>query len=250
MPKDGFLGVAVSEGRKIAKLVRLPYIRSLWHSFRRSFRWHPFLSSQIGPLPVFLIIIIVVMVGLAAGLPLALLWKGTPDVDIGTLCRVDVTESDWRYIVIHHSATHEGAAGAFDDYHRNKRGWRNGLGYHFVIGNGTQSGDGEIEVGRRWKRQLNGAHAGDAYFNRMGIGICLVGDFEEGEGPTGRQFESLERIIRYLSGRYDIPLSRIIMHKEIMENHTACPGKNFPHEELRHRLRDFLASNDVTSEQA
>lgn len=210
----------------------------------------------MGPLPVFLIIAIVVTVGLAAGIPLALLLKTHPatdtDIDIAALSHTDAAEKDWKYIVIHHSATLEGSAGVFDDFHRNKMGWRNGLGYHFVIGNGTQSGDGEIEVGRRWEKQLSGAHAGDRYFNRKGIGICLVGDFDKGkdEKPTERQLDSLEQIVRHLCDRYDIPISRIIMHKDIRENHTVCPGKNFPEAELRHRLRDFLVSNDASRAQS
>lgn len=178
---------------------------------------------------------------------MALLLKKYPDMNIETICRVGVAENDWRYIVIHHSATPEGSASAFDDYHRNKRGWKNGLGYHFVIGNGTQSRDGEIEVGKRWKQQLNGAHAGDNYLNRTGIGICLVGNFEENEEPTDRQLKSLERIIRYLSKRYDIPLSRIILHKDVRENHTACPGKNFPYDKLRYRLRDLAPRDDMNA---
>jgi N-acetyl-anhydromuramyl-L-alanine amidase AmpD len=186
-------------------------------------------------------------VGLAAGLPLVLLLRKYPDVNVETLCNVDVAENGWRYIVIHHSATPDGSAGAFDGYHRNNRGWENGLGYHFVIGNGTQSRDGEIEVGKRWKLQLHGAHAGDTYFNRTGIGICLVGNFEEDEEPTKRQLESLEKVIRYLSKRYDIPLSRIILHKEVKENHTACPGKNFPNNELRRRLRDLASKDDMSA---
>jgi hypothetical protein len=210
----------------------------------------------VGPLPVFLVIAVVVTVGLAAGIPLALLTRTHPatDIDIKALSHTDVAEKDWRYIVIHHSATPEGSAEVFDDFHRNKRGWRNGLGYHFVIGNGTQSGDGEIEVGNRWKKQLSGAHAGDRYFNRKGIGICLVGDFDkdeaEAEGPTERQLESLENIVRHLCERYGIPISRVIMHKDIRENHTVCPGKNFPEAELRHRLRDFLVSNDASRAQS
>ena len=42
--------------------------------------------------------------------------------------------------------------------------------YHFVIGNGTDSQDGEIEVGWRWRRQIEVERSGD-------IQICLVGDF-------------------------------------------------------------------------
>src|ERR1043166_2961437 len=46
----------------------------------------------------------------------------------------------WRWIVIHHSATSAGGMAMFDREHKAK-GW-DGVGYHFVIGNGTQSGDG------------------------------------------------------------------------------------------------------------
>ena len=35
---------------------------------------------------------------------------------------------------------------------------QNGLAYHFLIGNGIDSGDGEVEIGPRWKRQLLGGH--------------------------------------------------------------------------------------------
>ncbi|MHC4197139.1 MAG: peptidoglycan recognition protein family protein [Planctomycetota bacterium] len=210
------------------------------------------MSRRVGPLPVFLVVAIAVTVGLAAGIPLALLTRTPPAIDIEVLSQTDVAERDWEYVVIHHSATPEGSAEVFDDFHRNKRGWKNGLGYHFVIGNGTLSEDGEIEVGNRWIKQLSGAHAGDRYFNRKGIGICLVGNFDEdeNEGPTERQLDSLEQMVRHLCERYDIPLSNIIMHKDVVENHTVCPGKNFPEAELRHRLRDFLVSNDASRAQS
>ncbi len=210
------------------------------------------MSRRVGPLPVFLVVAIAVTVGLAAGIPLALLLNThrAIDIDIEALSRTDVAEKDWKYIVIHHSATPDGSAEVFDDFHRNRRGWKNGLGYHFVIGNGTLSEDGEIEVGNRWIKQLSGAHAGDRYFNRKGIGICLVGNFDENEGPTERQLDSLEQMVRHLCERYDIPISRVIMHKDVVENHTVCPGKNFPEDELRHRLRDFLVSNDASRAQS
>ena len=58
-----------------------------------------------------------------------------------------VAPNKWLYIVIHHSATPAGSAAQFDRSHRQK-GWDE-LGYHFVIGNGTGSRDGQIEVGPR-----------------------------------------------------------------------------------------------------
>ena len=53
----------------------------------------------------------------------------------------------WKYIIIHHSDTPYGGAARFDLAHR-ERGWAM-LGYDFVIGNGTDTRNGLIEVGPR-----------------------------------------------------------------------------------------------------
>ncbi|HEY4481831.1 MAG TPA: peptidoglycan recognition family protein [Candidatus Brocadiaceae bacterium] len=135
----------------------------------------------------------------------------------------------WRYIVIHHSASNADNAASMDKYHREVRGWENGLGYHFVIGNGSSSGDGQIEIGSRWIHQINGAHAGNDEYNQYGIGICLVGNFEDSY-PTEAQVRSLIELVHYLQQRCNIPFENIIMHRHV--KHTACPGKNFPYYEL------------------
>ena len=80
----------------------------------------------------------------------------------------------WRYIVVHNSGTRQGNAKAFEYYHRNVRGMPNGMAYHFVIGNGHSSGDGEIEIGNRWHRQLQGGHVHSDNLNNMSLGICLA----------------------------------------------------------------------------
>jgi len=136
---------------------------------------------------------------------------------------------DWRYIIIHHSHTDRGNAAIFDRYHRQARHWENGLGYHFVIGNGTDSGDGEVEVGSRWKSQIQGAHAGVWLYNQFGIGICLVGDFEEHK-PTRLQIAALVELVDYLCATYRIPRTNILRHGDIKS--TKCPGKYFPFEQL------------------
>ena len=51
----------------------------------------------------------------------------------------------WTCIVIHHSGSDAGGADRFDEWHR-KRGWDQ-LGYHFVIGNGTDTAMGQVERG-------------------------------------------------------------------------------------------------------
>jgi N-acetyl-anhydromuramyl-L-alanine amidase AmpD len=130
----------------------------------------------------------------------------------------------WDYIVIHHSGGSTGSAAAFDKYHREVRKWDE-LGYHFVIGNGSGSADGQIEVGSRWPKQKYGAHAKtpDNQYNEHGIGICLVGNFDNTR-PTARQMQSLTRLVTYLSDTYRVPQRSIIGHK-MTGKQTECPGR-------------------------
>lgn len=140
----------------------------------------------------------------------------------------------WSMIVGHHSAIAHGNAAVYDRAHR-RRGMVNGLAYHFVIGNGIDSGDGEIEVGRRWLEQLDGGHVRDEHVNHVGIGICCVGNFEQTR-PTARQIASFEALVRYL--RSDVtraPLS-LKFHREIRGAQTLCPGRFFPVRTVRARL--------------
>lgn len=147
-------------------------------------------------------------------------------------------ERRWRYIVIHHSATTAGGAESFGREHAKK--WQNGLGYHFVIGNGTSTGDGEIEVGPRWKRQgegIDGAHAGNKRYNQWGIGICLVGSFNNGGRPSPKQLASLRMLCQTLMQRYGITKSNIFPHRDVRRGHTDCPGKSFPFDQFVRSLR-------------
>lgn len=135
----------------------------------------------------------------------------------------------WKYIVIHHSASNSGNADTIGKYHKNNRGWVNGLGYDFVIGNGNGSRDGQIEVGNRWNQQIDGAHAGNAEYNKYGIGICLIGNFEN-EYPTNPQISSLLYLVDYLQKRCRIHKNNIIMHKTFRQ--TECPGRHFPYNKV------------------
>jgi hypothetical protein len=137
--------------------------------------------------------------------------------------------------VIHHSATNAGGAASFDRYHREVNGWEE-LGYHFVIGNGTQTPDGYVEVGSRWHKQKHGAHCKSPgnYYNTHGIGICLVGDFTR-TGPSRAQMASLHRLLHYLRTEARIAPSAIVSHGEI--NHkTQCPGRYLPMASIRRAL--------------
>lgn len=141
----------------------------------------------------------------------------------------------WTHIVIHHTATEGGNALSIDKLHH-KRGFVNGLGYHFLIDNGTASKiDGQIEVGPRWIKQMNGAHANANGMNERGIGIALVGNFSK-ERVSRRQFDALVYLVRALQRYYKIPASRVIGHRDVPGKNTECPGKYFPWQEFKRHL--------------
>ena len=140
----------------------------------------------------------------------------------------------WKYIIIHHSATDYGNALVFDKAHIN-RGW-DGLGYDFVIDNGTESKkNGQIEVSPRWIKQKNGAHCKASNMNEKGIGVCLVGDYTTSY-VSDAQLDSLVFLVNKLRLYYGIPVSNIIGHGQVPGANTACPGRNFPWTEFRKRL--------------
>ena len=151
--------------------------------------------------------------------------------------RAPVARSRWQYIVVHNSGTRQGNAAAFDYYHRHFRRMQNGLAYHFVIGNGTSTGNGQIEVGDRWRRQINGGHVHSDYLNNIALGICLVGDFNRDQ-PTRAQLDCCEELIRYLRQR----CGKVGDHYPIVKPHrevnpprwaTDCPGDAFPYSWFR-----------------
>ena len=141
----------------------------------------------------------------------------------------------WEYIVVHHSGTGGGNARIFDAYHK-ERGMENGMAYHFVIGNGSDSGDGQIEVGSRWTRQIQGGHVASDSLNEIAIGICLVGDFSHHQ-PDPRQKAALIELVRFLRQLQSSPRLKFRLHREINTKPTECPGKLFPSAKL-HEILD------------
>jgi hypothetical protein len=139
----------------------------------------------------------------------------------------------WKYVVLHHSATSTGGLDQIDREHRKVLGFE-GCGYHFVIGNGTDSPDGQIEVAARWTNQKNGVHCRNGKnpdVNEYGVGICLVGNFDQTE-PTPRQIAAARALVAYLADRYQIASDHLGAHDDFANGPTACPGKNFPEQAI------------------
>ncbi len=141
----------------------------------------------------------------------------------------------WKYIIIHHSATDSGSALGFDRSHH-ARGFNRGLGYDFVIANGTADKlDGQIEVSPRWIKQEDGAHCKAGSMNRKAIGICLVGNFSH-ERVSKKQMNSLIYLVNRLRKYYKIPKKNILGHGQVKGAKTECPGKKFPWTDFKSRL--------------
>jgi LysM repeat protein len=132
----------------------------------------------------------------------------------------------WSYIVLHHSGTRRGNARIYDAAHR-ERGMENGLAYHFVIGNGVDSPDGQIEVGRRWLKQLKGGHVAIEATNQIALGVCFVGNFNDTR-PTKKQLAAAIELVTYLRQICGPKIPRVLTHTEIHRYHTECPGRLFP----------------------
>lgn len=149
----------------------------------------------------------------------------------------ELDKKRWTGIVIHHLGL---PAGDAERVHRLHLGYGyQGLGYHFLIGNGSGLADGIVHVGYRWNEQLPGAHVvgplGDEH-NRSSIGICLIGNGDR-RPFTQKQMRSLVSLVRRLQRELDIPTDRVRLHRDLTPSLTS-PGRFFPVASLHEQLQD------------
>jgi hypothetical protein len=167
-------------------------------------------------------------------LPAAVAASGPTSIDAIFSTRVPLEPGRWKAIVLHHSGSGFGTPATIAAQHRAMG--LDGLGYHFVVGNGSGMDDGDLHVGYRWLRQLPGAHAAGPHgewYNRSAIGICLVGDGRSGEF-SDTQVRQLARLVSELSRRLGIPSDKVYLHSEIAA--ADDPGQFFPEAAFREQL--------------
>lgn len=93
------------------------------------------------------------------------------------------------------------------------RGWAD-IGYHYIIDRG-----GRVWEGRPVRYQ--GAHVGG--HNEHNIGVMCLGNFDI-QSPSEAQVDSLQKVVRLLRRRHNVPENEIHTHREL--GPTACPGRN------------------------
>lgn len=158
-----------------------------------------------------------------------------PSTTEGALAsRVPVERGRWTSIVVHHSGSSHATPGSLEAQARAMN--LDGIGCHFIIGNGSGMGDGQVHVGYRWLDQLPGAHVagprGDE-LNRASIGICLVGDGRR-RPFTEAQLDRLAQLVEDLRRRLDIPADRVYLHSDLVR--LDDPGRFFPTAAFRERI--------------
>lgn len=148
--------------------------------------------------------------------------------------RTPIANKRWQAIVIHHSGSLYGSPATIEAQQRAMN--ITGLGYHFVIGNGSGMEDGEVHVGYRWLDQLPGAHVAGSkgdWYNHNAIGICVVGDGRRHQF-TEQQMRRLVQLVSALAEQLQIPQDHIYLHNELTQ--ADDPGPMFPEAAFREQL--------------
>jgi hypothetical protein len=134
--------------------------------------------------------------------------------------RAPVSPGRWTQIFIHHSRTRGGNAVTL--------GQQGGMGDHFLIGNGIDCGDGEVQIGHRWSSQQPAKPEGAQVAGGC-ISICLVGDLDQAP-PTANQLLRLEQLVQVLQRRLDVRGRDVVVMTQ--PGSTAGIGTRFPVSQL------------------
>lgn len=145
------------------------------------------------------------------------------------------------HIVVHHSASADhpilSNVGAIRDFHVKVNGWRD-IGYNFIVD--RIQNRPEVVVGRMLTE--TGAHTLELHLNTVGIGVCVVGDYDAVTPPQDA-LDALRRLCKSLMEQFSIPVENVLGHREaqaaggvpIAERKT-CPGRLFDMDAFRASL--------------
>lgn len=135
-----------------------------------------------------------------------------------------------KYIILHHRAGN-GDVQSIHNQHLGQ-GW-SGIGYNFYVRK-----DGKVYSGR--PIDTAGAHTPD--YNSVSIGICFEGNFET-EKMNVVQIKAGRELIAYIKGKY--PNAKVQKHRDF--NATACPGKNFPFDEVTNPKKEYKTVEEIVN---
>jgi N-acetylmuramoyl-L-alanine amidase CwlA len=146
---------------------------------------------------------------------------------------VTVLSNKPSYIVIHHTATSNGAATtqsaayslarSIQNYHMDSNGWID-TGQQFTVSRGGYAMEGRhrsLERLNLGSGMVRGAHVGAGNVNSESIGIENEGLYTS-VSPPAALYNKLVDLCAYICDQYGLPASQIFGHRDFMA--TACPG--------------------------
>jgi N-acetylmuramoyl-L-alanine amidase len=143
-----------------------------------------------------------------------------------------------QYIIVHDTDSPGGSTVVVRKLHTDPiadggRGWHD-IGYNYVVENGwpgwgggagyDAQKDGLVVAGRpedQW-----GAHCQG--YNERSIGVCIVGPRKDGEPYSARQMKAAIDLVNRLRFQYQIPVYRVLGHRETLAGMNATPPKKDP----------------------
>lgn len=131
------------------------------------------------------------------------------------------------YLILHHAAMN-GSVQDVNQVHLDKGYWT--IGYNYYVRK-----DGSI-----WKGRPETCTQANCYnYNNNSVSICAEGNFETDAMPEVQK-NSIIELGRWIESRYGNKL-QVKGHRELFA--TACPGKNYPLDEIR----SAIASGGISS---
>lgn len=118
------------------------------------------------------------------------------------------------------------------------RNGQNSVSAHYLIAK-----DGTIyqlvdDRYRAWHAGDSALHGVPTDVNARSIGIEIVSDGSRGS-YTERQYQALERLVPYLTERYDVPLNNLVGHKDVaIPRGRKIDPANFDFERIRRAVRN------------
>lgn len=153
------------------------------------------------------------------------------------------------HLVLHHSATDatlgngdpEGAALWTAIMRNHQNHWAKTVSgylcdYHFGVGP-----TGVVVAGQ--PLAMVAFNCGNARINAVSIAVCFLGNFQLARMPKAQYAAGVE-LLRLLCAKHGIPLSHILLHREVPDERTgipgftACPGRWFPSASMRIALQE------------
>ncbi|MDP7008150.1 MAG: N-acetylmuramoyl-L-alanine amidase [Phycisphaerales bacterium] len=167
-----------------------------------------------------------------------------PEVDPIFSGTTPIIPSSWSGIVVHHLGE---PAGSIESIHRSHvAGGLDGLGFHFVIGNGNGLGDGAVHASERWLTQTLAARPvaiAPERWDKHVITICLVGNGNR-RPFTEKQILHLSRLVQRLQNELSIESKNVHLASNFQqsERDAPSPGTFFAEAQFRSQLLDIAPS--------